>query len=199
MAAIDVEDDGRGIPEDVLPHVFERFFSTKPREVGTGLGLPIAKDLVEAMGGTIELASEGRGAVVRLRFPRAEGNATIESTPSPRRARILVVDDEPAIGRALTLALGEVHDVVAVHGGLAAIELLARDSAFDVILCDVTMPDLTGPAVFERLPSLADRFVFITGGAPDRATARALTATGRPILQKPFTMSDVESLVRPSA
>ncbi|MGZ3449845.1 MAG: hybrid sensor histidine kinase/response regulator [Polyangiales bacterium] len=201
LAAIEVEDDGHGVAKEVLPHVFERFFSTKPRELGTGLGLPIAKDLVEAMGGTIELTSEGRGAVVRIRLPRAERTSTPEATSSRRRARILVVDDEPAIGRALTLALGDVHDVIAVHGGVAAIDLLARDGSFDVILCDVTMPDLTGPAVFERLPTFADRFVFITGGTPDRATDRALIATGRPVLQKPFSMSDVESLVRdrPSA
>jgi PAS domain S-box-containing protein len=195
LAAIDIEDDGVGVPPEVLPRIFERFFSTKQRDVGTGLGLPIAKDLVEAMGGRLTLASEGRGSVARIRLPRGECASAPKAEKSKRRGRILLVDDEPAIGRALALALDDAHEVVIVHGGMEAIELLARDPCFDVILCDVTMPDLPGPEVFARDPALGDLFGFITGGSPDRETHRALTATGRPVLQKPFELSHVLSLV----
>ncbi len=195
FAEITIKDDGCGIPPDVLPRVFERFYSTKPREIGTGLGLPIAKDLVESMGGTIAISREPGATLARVRLPALESRKPIEPTANGRRARILLVDDEPAIGRALSLALGDLHDVVSVNGGGAAVELLARDDRFDVIFCDVTMPDLSGPEVFARAPAVADRFVFLTGGSPDRETQHALAATGRPVLQKPFELATIHTFI----
>jgi PAS domain S-box-containing protein len=203
---VEVSDTGDGIPADVLPRVFDPFFTTKPIGVGTGLGLFVCHGIVTSLGGTLEIQSEpGKGTRVSVRLPaaRAPTTAPAPRTPSgpadPRRARILLVDDEASFGRALAAALEGEHDVVTVTSGQGALDLLAVDQAFDVVLCDLTMPDLSGMMVWERVkdsrPPLADRFVFVTGGAytPE---ASAFLSAGRPHLEKPFDLDVLRKLVQ---
>jgi two-component system cell cycle sensor histidine kinase/response regulator CckA len=207
---VEVIDTGEGIDPHVLPRVFDPFFTTKPTGVGTGLGLFVCQGIVTSLGGTLDVQSErGKGTTVRVRLPAVGREREPEpplpsSKPAepPRKARLLLVDDEPSLGRALAAALRGDHDVVAVTSGRAALELLTRDRDFDVVLCDLMMPGLSGMEVWARVrvawPDLAERFLFVTGGAftPEAA---AFLAEGRPQLEKPFDLGALQELLRARA
>ena len=177
-----IADSGAGMEDEVRRRIFEPFFTTKPHGVGTGLGLSIADGIVSSLGGTIEVESApGLGSTFRVRLRRAGPEATprdVARAPGrvvpARRARVLIVDDEPEVARALRELVGEAHEVTVAFGGEEALALLRRGPTFEAIVCDLMMPGVSGMDLFERLsvdaPSLADRFVFTTGGA---FTARA--------------------------
>jgi CheY-like chemotaxis protein len=116
-----------------------------------------------------------------------------------RAARILVVDDEPQIGTAIVRILKE-HQVVVETTGTSALLLLESDAAFDLVLCDVTMMDLSGQAFFAHLrarwPELAERLVFISGGAFTPETEEFLKNTARPCLPKPFGAAELRNYVK---
>jgi len=201
-----VSDTGSGIPADALGRIFDPFFTTKPVGVGTGLGLWICQGIVTALGGEIAVDSEpGRGTTITCTLPQRyvmvrPASPKIDPPVTSRRGRILVVDDEPALGPSLAIALSDEHDVVSTRSGREALELLARDDQFDLILCDLMMPDLTGMDVYERLKEnrkeLADRIIFVTGGSfTQRSTDFAETIAQR-ILEKPFDVQRVRELVR---
>ena len=173
---ISVEDTGCGIPDDVRARIFEPFFTTKPRDVGTGLGLSMSADIVRRHGGTISVASTvGVGTRFDVQIPVGTGlevhtPAAAPAPPCPetgstRKARILVVDDEPDVLRTLSRALRGRHDVVLADGGPQALTRLEYDEEFDVVLCDREMPELDGAGLHEavrlKAPRLAERFVFI--------------------------------------
>jgi CheY-like chemotaxis protein len=116
----------------------------------------------------------------------------------PRRGNILVVDDEPLVGRLVVRALGRAHRVIAVTSGPAALALLTAGERFDLVLCDITMPEMTGMDLFDRVQALdesqAVRMVFLTGGAvSERAQA---FMDGHVVLEKPFDLRDLEALVK---
>jgi len=130
----------------------------------------------------------------------AEERVVAPAPPPILRGRVLVIDDEPLLGRTLRLAFQEDHEVVVVTSGRDALELLASDAEFDLILCDLMMPDMNGMQVYERVllerPSVADRLVFMTGGA---YTAEARAFLDRHVdaqLEKPFDMARFESLLK---
>jgi CheY-like chemotaxis protein len=114
--------------------------------------------------------------------------------------RLLVIDDELLLGRTLRLAFQDQHEVVVLTSGREALERLAHDKDFDLILCDLMMPDMTGMAVYERIvheyPTLAERLVFMTGGAFTDAARRFLELHPQASLEKPFEISRVEALLR---
>ncbi len=206
---VEIRDTGEGIAADVLARVFDPFFTTKPVGVGTGLGLFVCQGIVTSLGGTLSIASEvGEGTTVRVTLPAVtHPSDRAPSGPPPSSAtaegaRVLLIDDEASLGRALAAALLGEHEIVPVTSGQAAIERLARDEAFDVILCDLMMPHVNGIDVWKQVrgwrPELADRFVFITGGAftPE---ARAFLDEGRPHLEKPFDMAKLRALLRKRA
>jgi CheY-like chemotaxis protein len=124
-------------------------------------------------------------------------------TPVPAssgNARILVIDDEPLLGRTLRLAFQEEHEVVVVTSGREALDHLRRDTRYDLILCDLMMPDITGMAVYEHVvrdaPGLAEIFVFMTGGAFTEDARAFLDEHPGVHLEKPFNIARVEALVR---
>ncbi len=194
-AVLEVADDGVGIPAADLDRVFEPFFTTKDVGRGTGLGLSVSQGLVEAMGGRMEVASEeGRGTRFRLIQPRAtevvaEASEPVEGSGEDVPKRILVIDDEPLILRLLGRTLQR-HEVVLVDGGEVALDVLREDREFDVVLCDVMMPEMSGIALYEHCkgwkPEIAARFVFMTGGSPDQEIKRFLSSGERPCLSKPL-------------
>ncbi|WP_394838189.1 ATP-binding protein [Pendulispora rubella] len=203
-----VSDTGTGIPESALGRIFDPFFTTKPVGVGTGLGLWICQGIVTALGGEIAVDSApGRGTTVTCTIPQryAPSHRMVRKTEPPastRRGRILVVDDEPALGPSLAIALADEHDVVSVRSGREALDLLAHDDRFDLILCDLMMPDVTGMDVYERLrehrQELADRMIFVTGGSFTRRSTdfAATEAIAQRMLEKPFDVQRVRELVR---
>jgi CheY-like chemotaxis protein len=174
-ALVEVTDTGCGIPAENLPHLFESYFTTKPAGVGTGLGLSISREIVDSIGGEIQVESRpGKGSTFRVLLPPAapavEAPAVEQRRPlAPLRGRVLLIDDEPIVAKATARVLEKAHDVVTLHGGLEALGRLESDPHFDVILCDLMMPDLTGMDLHARLasrsPGLAERMIFMTGGA----------------------------------
>jgi PAS domain S-box-containing protein len=207
-AVIEVEDTGCGMPPDVASRIFEPFFTTKAIGVGTGLGLAICHGIVGSLGGQIDASSKpGEGSCFRVRLPLAEGTelevapkTSADATGPMRRARILIIDDEPLLGQTLRLAFEGKHDVVVATSGRQGLAELENPGEFDLILCDLMMPDVSGIAVFEQAtrvrPKLVRRFVFMTGGAFTDRAREFLERHPGARLEKPFEMRQVEELLR---
>jgi PAS domain S-box-containing protein len=208
-AVLEVSDNGEGIPPEVLPRIFDPFFTTKAPGIGTGLGLSICHGIVAALGGRITVRSQpGEGTAFLVVLPAARGDEasatkTTSDVPSAHpgpRARILVIDDELPIGNTMRDLLSAEHDVVAITSGRDALSLLERGDHFDVILCDLMMPGMSGIDFFDRLrrkwPGLEKRVVFMTGGAFTTRAAEFLAVTENRRLEKPFSLKVVERIVR---
>jgi PAS domain S-box-containing protein len=202
----EVRDTGKGIAKEHLPQLFEPFFSTKEMGVGTGLGLPISKTIVEEYGGRIEVESEvGKGTRFVVRLP--VNKATEEDEAAQRdqvvvqtggRGRILVVDDEAGI-RAAMVRILRGHDVVQAVSGGEAQKILEADQAFDLILCDMMMPVMSGVDLHEWLltthPELAKQIVFITGGAFTPKAREHLSKVSNIRIEKPFDVANFKNIV----
>jgi PAS domain S-box-containing protein len=220
-ARVAISDSGSGIAPDVRARIFDPFFTTKPVGVGTGLGLAICHGIVSALGGEIQVESEpGRGSTFRVLLPPAprEEAAREETAPAPpaaedsgpapvavvgredRGARILVVDDDVLVGRAVGRMLSAQHAVVTRSSAREALDELGRAHAgYDVVLCDLMMPDMSGMELHARLreldPALADRTIFITGGAFTPGAREFLARVPNPRLEKPFDPDRLRELV----
>jgi PAS domain S-box-containing protein len=200
-----VADNGPGIPADIAQRVFEPFFTTKPQGVGTGVGLSVCHGIVAAHDGEIRLeASGGPGARFVVRLPRTAAQvveAPVETLPRRhRRARILVVDDEPDVAQLLIDILErDGHRVARASSGREALACLA-DGEVDLILSDLRMPDLDGPALYRALaaqrPELLGRLVFMTGDTLGGDMTGFLTETGVRVLEKPLDPAGVSHKVQ---
>ncbi len=210
---VEVADNGSGIPEEVLPRIFESFFTTKPRGMGTGLGLPISLGIVRSLGGEIVVDTRSsEGATFRVRLP-ADDAAVPLATPPPAvvtaptrgypRRRVLAVDDEALLLKAYRRMIGDAHELTTALGGHEAMRLLERDPGFDVILCDLQMPEMSGmelhAAVRTRMPAMGERFVFVTGGAFSADARRFLEESVAAVIQKPFRLEDLMALIERTA
>lgn len=211
-AYLEVSDDGPGVPEELLPRIFEPFVTTKTlagaTSGGLGLGLAICASLAEGMRGTLTARNEpSRGATFRLELPAAAAPRSATTPLPPRvvapsselRGRVLVVDDEEAIARVFVRLLGPQHDVTVCSDGREALERIARGERFDVVVCDLMMPNVGGIEVFETARRLdasqAARFVFTTGGSTNEASRVFLESCGCPTIDKPFDANEVRALV----
>jgi len=201
---VEVKDDGAGIPPEIRSRIFDPFFTTKPVGVGTGLGLSICHGIVVALGGEITVDSTvGSGSTFRVFLPAAPTEqqprpTPVSSTPS-RRARVMVVDDEPLVCRAVQRILSPPHEVHASGSGRDALEALRADPTYDLVLCDLMMPEMSGmdlhEAVARRAPELAARFVFFTGGAFTAGARDFLSRVGNERVEKPFEPAALRELV----
>jgi PAS domain S-box-containing protein len=206
-ACAEVRDTGEGIASEQLDRIFEPFFTTKHEGMGSGLGLTICRKIVTDYGGEISASSElGSGTRFRVRFPiprdeplPATGQPQQAPSPQAQGGRLLVVDDEQGIRSALKRLLGKQHEVVLVESGEAAVDLLERDQAFDLVLCDMMMPRMSGMAVHEWLvghvPKLAAHFVFLTGGAFTPKAREYIHRAGSLRVEKPFDAASLKTLV----
>jgi DNA-binding NtrC family response regulator len=117
-----------------------------------------------------------------------------------RRGRILVIDDEPAVGRTLQRLLGREHEVTVLSDAHQALDLFAEGAEFDMIICDLTMPDLSGIDLYElcqtRRPDLASRFVFMTGGTFTPSSREFLDSLATACIEKPFDLHTIRNLVQ---
>jgi PAS domain S-box-containing protein len=205
-AVVEVRDTGAGIPPEIQARIFEPFFTTKPPGIGTGLGLWICRGIVNAMGGEIVgLGEGGRGALFRVTLPTkswaaAVGAAEPHAAEAPATSARVIVDDEPMILNALRRALGADHQVTTVAGGQAALALLGDGERFDVILCDLMMPEMSGMDLYDqirrRAPGQADRIVFITGGAFTPRAREFLERVSNPRMEKPIEFQSLRTLIR---
>jgi PAS domain S-box-containing protein len=209
---VEIKDNGPGIPDDIQPRIFDPFFTTKPVGLGLGLGLSICHGIVSAHGGTITVDSVlGRGSTFRVVLPGrdretqamppvsvAERTATTDKPPQ-RRRRVLVVDDEPALAAMIRRVLERDCQVEIAFDPREALDILAKDDAYDVVLCDLMMPDMTGmdlfAAVAQRHPGLERRFVFMTGGAFTPRATEFLAQVKNLRLEKPFETAVLRAAV----
>jgi PAS domain S-box-containing protein len=202
---VEVSDTGPGIPERMLERIFDPYFTTKPVGVGTGLGLSIGRSIVTSLGGTLTAANApGGGAVFRVTLPVLRAYSASDASPqSPRshtpRPRVLIVEDEPELALALERALGDTYEAMVAPTGREALGVLTRDASFDAILCDVMMPGMSGVELYEEVqrqaPSVADRFVFMTGGTQTAGIRDFLATAHRPWLEKPFDARELKRLL----
>jgi len=205
-----IADNGPGIAPDVLPRIFEPFFSTKPVGQGTGLGLAICYSIVQSHRGRIAVDSrKGAGTTVLVELPAHDGEpvpapaAIVEALPVLRRGHILVVDDDEAVADALRYLLEDLGmETSVVKDGEAAWETLTVNSTgYDAVMLDLRMPRLSGRRLHERLehqlPAVAARVVFVTGDTVDPESRGFLGRSGRPVVTKPFTLETLAVALAP--
>ncbi|HET6585595.1 MAG TPA: ATP-binding protein, partial [Nannocystaceae bacterium] len=207
-----ITDSGVGIDPRHVDRIFEPFFTTKPQGEGTGLGLSIVHGIVTSLGGRIEVTSTlGAGSTFRVVLPAAAADALAgrdddeidpaadddeELADMRARLRVLVVDDEPMIGESVRKALAS-DQVTAIRSGREALSLCEQED-YDLVLCDLMMPDVSGMDVYAavrlRRPALADRFVFMTGGAFTPKAKAFLAARAVEPLSKPFSIGELRQI-----
>jgi len=201
-----VGDTGQGIAPENMPRIFDPFFTTKPVGVGTGIGLAICHRIVTSLGGEIRVESEiGKGTTFQILLPVARTKAVLQVTPAvaelgpPRRGRILIIDDEPLLGAAVRRMLAAEHDTDIVTAASEALARIARGDRFDVILCDLMMPQMTGMDFYEALtraaPEQVMRLVFMTGGAFTPASREFLDRVPNARIEKPFEVQNLRLMV----
>lgn len=200
LARLEVSDTGRGIGPDLLPHIFDPFFTTREGRGGTGLGLAIGRRIASEHGGTLTVESEpGRGSTFRLEIPLADRTALASSIKPPARPRVLLIDDDPAFVRGMNRMLKSRCDVTIAEDGVAALALFEAGQTWNVVLCDVMMPNMNGADFFHRLqarfPKAAAQLVFITGGATTNQTAAFLQSIANVVLPKPFDTRHIFALI----
>ncbi len=204
---VEIRDTGKGIQPRHMPRLFEPFFTTKPMGQGTGLGLYVCHRVVKAHGGTIEIESElGQGSVFRVKLPLApespptEEPFSSETTPSPSRARLLIVDDEPMILRGLQRLFRDEHEVALSKTAREVLGKIREGQRFDLILCDLMMPEMSGIQLYEKLrdlaPGQAERMVFMTGGAFTPRAREFLDRVSNPQVEKPFDPLKLRAMVK---
>ena len=204
-AVIEISDTGTGIPPDVIVKIFEPFFTTGG--TGLGLGLAVSRDVIASLDGEITIDSiVGKGTSVRVALPASDeivvhdaSNASVSDPIEPsERRRILIIDDDRPVAAAIALEL-DVHDVVVAASGREALGILRRDKNFDVILCDLMMPEVSGIDVYESLrlvdPNLLGRVVLMTGGAFTARAGQFLSEVDVPVIEKPFHSSQLHAVV----
>ena len=202
---ISVRDNGPGVPAEIRSRIFDPFFTTKPVGQGTGVGLSVCHGMVSAHGGSISVGdAAGGGAVFTVLLPAGtpEAAPAPEPDPAPRRAapsRVLVIDDEPDITGFLVEVLETAgHAVDVATSGTEALDLL-QVGDYHAIICDLRMPHLDGPGLYDALkalkPQLLKRMVFATGDLLNAETERFLKASGRPCIEKPFMPAQIRRLV----
>jgi signal transduction histidine kinase/ActR/RegA family two-component response regulator len=205
---VEIADTGAGIPPDVIHRVTDPFFSSKPTGEGLGLGLAVSHAILESIGGALSFESRPGRTVARVRLVAlarssvAPAPSEDQATSPPKTTAILIVDDEPFIGRALSRHL-RAHAVTIARSGAEALALIEGGARYDLILCDMMMPELSGMDVYEAVqkkhPELLESFVFMTGGT-FTTRAQAFRETVQNVfIAKPIDVAVIHSLVQAHA
>ncbi|MEY4582493.1 MAG: hypothetical protein RL701_7196 [Pseudomonadota bacterium] len=207
---VEVADTGRGMDPNVARRLFTALFSTRPFGPGLGLGLAICHRIVNSLGGRISArSSPGEGSVFRVELPSAPPGVAVarieplEDIIGPetiRRGRLLIIDDDRLVLKMLTRLFEPDHDTVATVAASEALTLVTERGPFDLIFCDLMMPNTSGMTFFEKLvqraPELADRVIFMTGGAFNSEAQRFLDSVPNAHVAKPFDLDTVRALVQ---
>ncbi len=201
LVGLTVTDTGCGMTREQLSHVFEPFFTTKPK--GTGLGLATVYGIVDRFGGFVTVrSSPGGGACFGLYFPfdpdtRADVREPVRDGADRGSETILVVEDDRAVRRFVEQALSRLgYRVLSASNGIEALALLAGEQRVDLLLTDVVMPQMGGPALVGRARAVRPelRCLYITGFSPDRAVGDDAGVHG--VLMKPFTVEQLAARLR---
>ena len=202
---LEVSDDGPGIRPEIGSRIFDPFFTTKPPGVGTGLGLSIVYGIVREHGGDVTFESQpGAGTKFIVEVPVVPVAAAEPSVPAPRvrrakaarTGRILVVEDEPIVAQLMVDVLREEgHHAEAVLDSQEALTRLSR-ARYDLVICDMRMPRLDGPAFYETLvrtgSPMRQRILFTTGDTLGTRTFEFLESKRLPYLAKPFLVEELK-------
>jgi PAS domain S-box-containing protein len=202
----EVRDSGVGIPEEIRPHILDPFFTTKPLGEGTGLGLSICHGIVTGMGGELQFDTElGKGTTFRVVLPPQrvthprEEEAEAPAVAAGRRAHVLAIDDDPLVLNALKRVLAPEHHVTVFSSAQAALAWLGQGRPWELILCDLMMPEMTGmefhAELLLRMPERAGDILFVTGGAFTAGAREFLGRVSNPRLEKPFEPQRLRELV----
>lgn len=203
---VEIEDNGTGIAPEHLDRLFTPFFTTRHDE-GTGLGLSISQQIMESFGGSISVESSlDQGTCFRVRVPVAQTSALAARTETkvsvPKRARVLVIDDDPLVSHAIERILTPVHDVETLASSAEAIKQLRRGARFDLILSDLEVAergtDDLYTEVFQLAPEQAGKMAFLTRGVPDHREREFLDRIKSPYLEKPFDVARLRALLSAS-
>jgi nitrogen-specific signal transduction histidine kinase len=220
---VEVIDSGRGMDSELLQKIFDPFFTTKDVGQGTGLGLSICHGIVKSLGGEIQVESAvGRGTCLRVVLPPAADEVVLSVLPPPSAAmtlqptpsaatgpslpvpvtagQILVVEDESLVRKTIMRTLGTEFHLTVVEGAAEALALIDSGKRFDVIVCDLMMPRVTGIELHEVLHARhrdqARRMLFVSGGAFVPEALAFLRAMEDRQLSKPFSPSALREKVR---
>jgi PAS domain S-box-containing protein len=205
-ARVEIHDTGAGMAHDVAGRIFDPFFTTKPVGSGIGLGLSICHGIVRSLGGEITVETRpGQGSVFHVALPPAtepiaKPPATPPTVASTRRGRVLIVDDEVIFANSLRRMLRHDHEVSVVNSGRAALEAIRSGARFDVVLCDLMMPEITGMDVYLQLlqsaPDQAERVIFMTGGAFGPSARQFLDRIANRWFEKPCDLDELRAAIR---
>ena len=206
-ALITVADNGSGIPEQIISQIFDPFFTTKERERGTGLGLSVVHGIVKRHGGTIEVESTvGKGSTFFVFLPVSSASNDADSHEEhPLETghgdeRILFIDDEPMLKELGQLSLETFgYQVTATTSAKEALELFSDDpSAFDLIITDQTMPEMTGTDLTRKALSIRPDIPIIicTGDGDKKTREKALSFGARALLAKPVRINELVREIR---
>jgi CheY-like chemotaxis protein len=207
-AVVVVSDNGPALDPDVKSHLFDPFGT----EEASGLGLAMCHAILTSLDGSIDVESGPvRGTTFRVVLPPAsvaesERFTRPRSVPppplavsEPRRARVLVIDDDPGVANTLRAMLEAHHEVKSVESGREALKILMGDEEFDVVFCDLVMPELSGIDLYCALelnrPHKASRVVFMTGGVFTAEAQRFLAEVKNRRIEKPFSLARIEQLL----
>jgi signal transduction histidine kinase/ActR/RegA family two-component response regulator len=207
---IAVEDSGIGIAPAAIPLLFEPFFTTKPVGTGTGLGLFVARGIVQRHGGTLRAENRPEGGarftveLLKVAAPAEFSAGRVARTipvPSEVNARVLLIDDEDSIRislkRFFTRRGWQVFEARDGQSALAVLRTEDPDS-FALLLCDLRMPGMGGPELYETLkfefPQLLSRLVLVSGDVVSAETAKFIAGTDCVVLEKPFELRTLGAL-----
>lgn len=204
---VSVTDDGLGMSDKVMAKIFQPFYTTKEVDEGTGLGLSLSHGIIQEHGGTLRVESvmgQGTTFIIELPITPVEGDSEIAITVADtnravKRAKVLVVDDEPAV-RSLIRAILTVngHIVEECDNSQQVLENLI-DTTYDLIIMDLRMPGMSGmelhSEISTRWPKLAHRIIIITGDTSDVVTREYLSTLQIPCITKPFARKTLEEQV----
>lgn len=185
-AIVEIEDNGPGVPMQDQHRIFEPFYTTKPLGIGSGLGLHISRSIVERRGGRISVKSTPGLTVFQVRLPPA-GVVPTEEPANSMLPKVLIVDDDARVARTVARMLeGSFQCTVETEPKVALTRMLTE--SFDLVICDVMMPGMTGwelvQAASKKKPSLRAITLLMSGADPEKH--RPLDALPLPCLEKPF-------------
>lgn len=204
---VEVSDTGIGIPPEIMPRIFEPFFSTKEKGKGTGLGLSMVYGIVHNHEGEIEVESEvGNGTTFRVYFPAKKGESSYEIDKYTKVVRelpftktCLVVDDEPDVRELISDFIRAAGlSVVTAKSGREAIEIIEENPNIDIVILDMIMPGLDGAETFHAIRTLRPSLPVLisTGYSAEAKVRKILSEVNVSLINKPFTFEELKEKIR---